>query len=78
MDGTGAIVDESSDEGGCCWGSRPLIRLRSDDAFVDAVSLDSGGSSEGSTPMSSCEREEMRHLWPCYTIYAYFEKEIAN
>jgi len=56
MDGAAmevASADESPDEDGFCRENRSLTRLRSEGAFAEDVSLDGGGSSEGSMPASS-------------------------
>jgi len=60
MDGAAmesASVDESSDKDGFCRENRPLTRLRSEGAFVEDVSLDGVGSSEGSMPASSYRKQ---------------------
>jgi len=60
MDGAtmeSASVDESSDKDGFCRENRAPTRLRSEGAFAEDVSLDGGGSSEGSMPASSYQKE---------------------
>jgi len=62
MDGAtteGVIVEKLSDKCDSCGENRLLTRLRSDGAFVDDVSSESGGSSEGSMPSSSYEANEI-------------------
>jgi len=81
MDGAtmeGAMVDEPSDAGGPRRESGLVTRFRSDGAFAEAASLDGRGSSERSTPASSCVRGKISCFWLRYIIYAYFEKEIID
>ena len=59
MDGAAmesASGNESSNGDGFCRENRWLTRLRSEGAFEEDVSLDSGGSSEGSMPASSYQK----------------------
>jgi len=59
MDGAAmecASAGESSDEDGFCRENRPLTRLRSEGGFAEDVTLDGGGSSEGSVPASSYQK----------------------
>jgi len=51
-----ASMDVSSDEDGFCRENRLPTRLRSEGAFAEGVSLDDGGSSEGSMPASSYQK----------------------
>ena len=52
-----ASADESSDKDGFCRENWPLTRLRSEGAAkAPDVSLDGGGSSEGSMPASSYQK----------------------
>ena len=81
MDGAtteGVIVDKLSDKGDSCDENRLLTRLRSDGAFVEDVSSESGGSSEGSMPASSYEANELSDAWRCYATCSYLEKEIVH
>jgi hypothetical protein len=55
----GVEEDTSSDEDGACRKNRPPARPRSEGPVVEGGSLGSGGSSEGSMPSSSYERDGM-------------------
>jgi hypothetical protein len=80
MDGAtieGAIEDESLDEGDSCRINRLPTRPRSDGAVAEDVSFDDGGSSEGSMPASSYERDKSAAL-NTVVQYSYTSKRKSS